>query len=241
MVFKKIKKSIKSFLGVGAEGSGGSRDAYGQFNQMMGRLEPYMQASRRRLDGNRNEFIGAIGGAFGDLSSNLEGFNGSVQGALRSSALANSLSAQKGAIGVARQTASRGGLAFGGGASALSAAAGRDAQVQQNAMLSNALAQGTMADLQFDMQRRSGMDQFALARAGGMQQGQLASAGFRDAELERSLQFDLSQSANMFNLGSGTVMTGLQGDQARQNRKSGMAQFGLETGLKAFGVGGFGR
>ena len=229
--------SVKSFLGVGESGSGGSGDAFENFKRY---AEYIGQNSAGYLDALRgrgyNPYTHTLETPFQGLdqaiqqstartTGRLRQLSGQLPQQLRNSALASTQGAQVGAVNAARiASGGRGGLAFGGGASAIAARAGRNAAVQQSAALANALTQSTQMQLgaeqaagaleQQALGQRAGLAQ-AIARARGMQgqmmdQWDLAVAGHEQA-----------QSRGLYGLAAGGLHGGLTGDRTRQERKSG--------------------
>jgi hypothetical protein len=234
-----ILGSVKSFLGIGESGSGGSKDAYQEFLKYSTEIGAYADRYRSRLaDEGVNPLVNQLGRSYNGLdaaiaqagagsASRLRQMGANIPTMLRSSALANTAGAQRSALMGARMAGGgRGGLAFGGGAGALAARAGQEASVMQSSALADSLLGGVQARMGAESQA-FGVENATMAQRLGLAQAKEGATAQQAQLIEqfRSRQdaMDMAQVQGMFGLGGSALYAGLGGDQQRQGRKTGLA------------------
>lgn len=228
--------SFKGFLGIGESGSGGSEDAFENFKKYAEYIgqqtDGYLQQLELR---GYNQYANSLTHPFRGLdsaisqasargASNLRGIAAALPGQLRQSALARTTNAQVSAVNAARvASGGRGGLAFGGGGAAIAARAGRDAGVQQSALLADSLAQANQARLGAE-QAAVGLEQNALQQrlglAGAMSQAMAQQGAMQDNWDSMVAQMQAGRAQSLYGLAGGALYGGLSGDVARQGRKT---------------------
>ncbi len=227
--------SIGKVFGLGSKSSGGTRDAFREFEKFTNSIQPLIDQRQSQLAGQGlNSFIGDLRSPFQNaiqqneaLGTQIQGLQGradGISGLLRSSALSNTQGAQSDAIRAARlASGGRGGLGFGGGAGAIAARAAQGASSQQSAALSNALLQGEQFKLGFD-QQALGLAQRNSQLGGQLAQG-LTSAISGQASLEETFRAreDQLQNTNIqgrLGLAGAALGGGLKGRQQLAGRKT---------------------
>jgi len=220
--------SLRKLAGLRETGSDGTLDAFRSFERLVRELQPRIDQARARLDSQTNPFIGDIAGLsgrFGEIAGQLGGISGigtDFSTDFDAAARATTADARRGAVQTARTSAARGGLAFGGGAGAIAASAGRNAAVQGGAALAQGRLQARLAESdaekfnrQLELQKVQGLGN--LARSQGEALGSAAS--FFDRGLDRSANLDTGVLSGFLGGGFNLAGQGLAGDTARADRR----------------------
>lgn len=203
---------FKDMLGFGKH-AGGSRDAFDQYKLYVGQALPYYNEGLTSMFGSGRQ-INPMSGRFADALQPLDqaqGYLDQLPDLLRNSALASTESGALGGMQAARAMATRGGLAYSGGAANIAARTAAGIAPQQSASLADALLQGMNAKVGLAGQRSNTMMQITSAEAG------LADSAFKD---EVSYRQNLISS--MMGMAPSFGSTGLQGQVAAQQRKFGV-------------------
>lgn len=225
---------FRKLFGGGASGSGGTRDAFNQFQKFTGSIQNFIDQRQSEIGAEglnpfinklQQPFLGAIdqNNALGTQIQGLQGGADGISGLLRNSALSNTQGAQADAIRSARlASGGRGGGGFGGGAGAIASRAAQGASSQQSAALSNALLQGEQFKLGFEQQNLGLLQQ--NAQLGGQLAQGLTSAVSGQAALTETFRARQDALGNLgiqgrFGLAGAVVAPGLQGNQNRANNQ----------------------
>ena len=221
------------------EGTGAAEQLY---DRTVDRLDFNFNEVRQSGQQN-NGLAGVLGGPFqqlGSQASNVGPLN--LQGALRGLAARSSLGAQQAAISNARSVASRGGLAFSGGAASLAGSFARQANTDLGASLAQALVQGRQAESAFELNRAQALDSFGLNRAQGLQNADLTRAQLEENRLGRQLQgaqFNLAQRTGLAGALLGNGQNNETAIQAQGLANAGRSQQIFQQGLVDALSGGF--
>ena len=242
-----LNGALDSLTGTGSSGSGGTRDAFEQYQKYIGDINPVIQRyiSQINADGLNpyaNQLTDSFNGISGAISNAASGANrvrglaAALPGQLRNSALASTSGAQQAAVNAARvASAGRGGLAFGGGAGAIAARAAQGAATQQGAALAQAMSGATQLQIGAE-QAATGIQQNAvqqqLGLAGALSQARAQQAGLEEARRGRVDALMMADLQGRQGLAGSALYAGLIGNSQRQGRKS-----QLLSGL-LFGGGG---
>lgn len=203
---------FRDLMGFGRH-TGGSRDAFEQYNLYLSKLLPYYdQGMEEMFKSGRsiNPYAGSFKDALKPYDEAQQTLNNLPQ-LLRNSALAGTENSAVSGLAAARAMASRGGLAYSGGAAALAARTAGGIASQQSSALADAMLQGENAKLSF-----------AQAKSAAMMQATGAEAGLADSTFKDELGYRQNLIASLSGMSTSFGTTGLQGQRATADRRYGL-------------------